>query len=1257
MKRIIGSLLALFSAGQLLAAEGGFKSLFNGKSLDGWDGESTHWKVENGTIVGTTREEEPMPYNKFLIWRGGTVRDFEFRAKVKLEGNNSGIQYRSKEMKDVGPYSIGGYQCDIHPQAANNGMLYDERGRGIVAQNGQKVVVDAKGDKWIVATHPTVEVKLDDWNEYTVIAQGNKLTHKINGKTTVEIIDLQESEREMEGLLAFQVHRGPSMKVQIKDVQLKELPKGKILTANEVTIPADAKKAGAPKPAGPKAGGKANSKKGGDTKGKKAPDANSKKSAKATPAPKAATGSPSWIWLDQVKDTQTVFFRKEFGGVVRRTGAARLYVSCDNAAEVFINGQSVLKTDAWETPAFKDVRKQLVEGKNTIAIKADNKGSAAGLLVRLILDNDQPTAPIVSDASWKAMEGAPSGWEKPGFDDKSWKNPRVIAPIGGGPWTKVTLAALDGAAQLNTPQATPIERLKIKPGFKVELLYSVPKDEQGSWVAMCVDDKGRLIVSDQYGGMYRVTAPPLGQTSPVKIEPIEVDMGHAQGLLYAFDSLYVVVNDNKHGGRGLYRVRDTNGDDKFDKVEQLKKFEESGGEHGPHAVLLSPDGHSLYVISGNQTALPQYEITRVPPVWGEDNILPRIYGRGFMREIMAPRGWVSKCDPDGKHWEIITTGFRNEYDGAFNSNGDLFVYDADMEWDFNTPWYRPTRVCQVVSGADWGWRNGSAKWPVHYPDTLSPVVDIGPGSPTGVAFGYGAKFRAKDQEAFYICDWSYGKLYAVHMTPDGSTYSGKVEEFITGSPLPLTDIVVNPKDQAMYFTIGGRRVQSGLYRVTYTGKESTAPARFSKAGSSDRALREKLEYYHGYKDLDAIKVAWPHLDDKDRYIRSAARIAIEHQYPVLWDKKALGERNPRAALAVLLALVRVGDKSLQPEIVEALARIDWKKLSVDEQLELIRVYQLAFIRMGEGDSAARSAVGTRLDGYYPASDVRLNRELCQLLVYLQWPTTAAKSVALLNKASNQEEQITYAMALRKLNTGWTTDLRRQYLEWFHKAANYRGGANFGMFMADIKKDATDALSDQEKIALKNVLEKEPSKQSPMEAIMAAMAGRSFVKEWKVADLAPVVQKGLKGRSFENGRKMFGAAACAACHRFGNEGGAMGPDLTGVGSRFSPRDILESIIEPSKEVSDQYAPIVITLNSDEVVTGRILNLNGDSMMVNTDMFDPNQAVNVDRKQVKSIEPSKVSMMPEGLVNMLKQDEILDLLAYLISGGDRKHMAFR
>ena len=117
-------------------------------------------------------------------------------------------------------------------------------------------------------------------------------------------------------------------------------------------------------------------------------------------------------------------------------------------------------------------------------------------------------------------------------------------------------------------------------------------------------------------------------------------------------------------------------------------------------MLLAPDGKSLYVVCGNSTKLTEIADSRVPRHWGEDHLLPRMPdGRGFMRGVLAPGGCIYRIDPDGKNWELVANGFRNEYDAAFNRDGELFTYDADMEWDMNTPWYRPTRVNHVISGA------------------------------------------------------------------------------------------------------------------------------------------------------------------------------------------------------------------------------------------------------------------------------------------------------------------------------------------------------------------------------------------------------------------------------------------------------------------------------------------------------------------------------------------------------------------------------
>jgi putative heme-binding domain-containing protein len=150
---------------------------------------------------------------------------------------------------------------------------------------------------------------------------------------------------------------------------------------------------------------------------------------------------------------------------------------------------------------------------------------------------------------------------------------------------------------------------------------------------------------------------------------------------------------------------------------------------------------------------------------------------------------------------------------------------------------------------------------------------------------------------------------------------------------------------------------------------------------------------------------------------------------------------------------------------------------------------------------------------------------------------------------------------------------------------------------------------------------------------------------------------MKHRNFDNGRKMFAAAACFSCHRFDNQGGMTGPDLTGAGGRYSAYDLLDQIINPSKVINEQFVPTVVTKENGEQIIGSVVNLNGDSVTLNTNLADPNERTSIDRKEVKSIELSKVSPMPPMLLAMLKKDEILDLVAYVLSGGDRKNAMFR
>lgn len=834
-----------------------------------------------------------------------------------------------------------------------------------------------------------------------------------------------------------------------------------------------------------------------------------------------------------------------------------------------------------------------------------------------------------------------------------------------------TTTAQDATAQLATDPAS----LRVAPGFQVDLIYTVPKDKQGSWVNLCHDPQGRLIVSDQYGGLYRVT-PGRGKKQTT-VEPIDVPIGEAQGLLWAFDSLYVVVNGSGQYQSGLYRVRDSDGDDQLDQLETLRLLD-GGREHGPHAVLLSPDGESIHVVCGNRTKLPELASSRVPQVWDEDNLLPRPYGRGFMKGTPAPGGYICRVDPDGKQWELVAAGFRNQYDAAFHSSGELFTYDADMEWDMNTPWYRPTRVCHVVSGAEFGWRNGGGKWPDYYPDSLPSVVDIGFGSPTGVVFGYGARFPQRYQEAMYICDWSYGKMYAVHLRRQGGSFRGDLEEFVTGTPLPLTDVIINPVDQAMYFTIGGRKVQSALYRVTFTGPAPQAVESASVDPDAVRfaAQRRELETLHSGDHPEAIEKAWPFLASPDRFVRYAARVAIEHRDVGEWKSSALQTEDPQARLTALLALVRqyqrtekgtgenidpappeypVADDARhadQPMLLQALGQFDWSELTTGQQLELLRIYALTFTRLGPPNEPQRADLLDRFESLCPARTRFLNAELTQILVYLQSEKVAKKGTKLLLAAPTQEEQIGYAKSLRHLRVGWDDDSRKAFLKWFVRAQGFRGGASFQLFVEDIKKDAVEKLSPRQREEYAEILNAKPAGLTTA----ISLDDREVVKEWTLAELSTAMKDGLRHRNFERGRRMFSAAKCFACHRFDGEGGAVGPDLTSLAGRFSSHDILESVVEPSKTISDQYQAVQIVTVDGQVIVGRIVNLANNEYRIRTNQLDPGNLTIVNRNDIEEMVPSRTSMMPTGLLNKLKQDEILDLMAYLLSRGDPEHPMF-
>ncbi len=841
-----------------------------------------------------------------------------------------------------------------------------------------------------------------------------------------------------------------------------------------------------------------------------------------------------------------------------------------------------------------------------------------------------------------------------------------------------------------------IKKLKLPVGFKAERIYSPGEQNQGSWVSMTFDDKGRIITSDQYGYVYRLTLAQAGDSSLPAVEKIRLihkdstakNIGRAQGLLWAFNSLYASVNnldENEFYKSGIYRLQDTDGDDQFDKVTLLKTLH-GEGEHGPHSLKLSPDGKFIYAIAGNFTPVPKADAYKIPNNWKEDNLFPKITDpSGHAAELNPPGGWIARMDSIGSYSEIVSAGYRNSYDMAFNEAGDLFVYDSDMEYDFGLPWYRPTRVVHATLGADFGWRTGSINAPATNADNLPALVNIGQGSPTNLVYAGAAKFPEKYRKSLLAFDWSFGIIYSIHLTPKGASYTAQTEEFISGAPLPLTDGVIGP-DGALYFMTGGRQLDSDVYRITYEGKLDKEKNETAVTLPEEALVRRQLEEYL-QPNKEAVAIAWPHLSSNDRYVRYTAKTVIEHQPVDEWKEKFFREENPISVIHASLALAKNGSSTLRDDILKKLNQLDFTSLTSSQQIDLLRAYELVLVRMGFPSGEIRSATIDRLDAHYPSSDNFVNRGLSKLLIRLESPTAVPKTMELLAHAKDDTlndqtftkssdlifrnpqygldianmlskvppaQQTYYAIMLSTAKKGWTPELQDQYFKWFHDAFNYKGGVSFIGF-----------INRGRQLALANV---EKSKYAYFNTIsgdsLLSKSGGSLVgkipqpkgpwRQWKLDAAIDTIAAGAKEkRNFEVGKNMFAATKCISCHSMRGEGETIGPDLTQLGTRFSVKDILEAIIDPNKTISDQYHATVLTLKDGKTIVGRLISQDQNNYMISQNPFAPQELRTISKKEVVNTKPSDVSIMLPGMINPLNAEELKDLMAYLQSGGNEAH----
>jgi hypothetical protein len=373
-------LMLIFLLLAMPPAQAGWQSMFNGRDLEGWSGDPRLWRVEDGIIVGESDDaENKLVENSFLIWQGGEGGDFELEFQARVTGtNNSGVQYRSKVI-DAGRWVVSGYQMDLHPKPTHLGMLYEELGRGVVCERGQRVKL---GDTpQVSGILEVADVDLAVWNSYRIVAQGYVLRHFVNGRLAAEIHDMQPEKRATKGIIALQLHAGPAMKVEFKDLRIQ---------------------------------------------------CGQKSESRSTP-------TAVWIWKDATpEEKEKVCFRREFQ-LPPNIASASVTIICDDAHQLFVNGEKLGGGAGWSSPHSYDVMALLKPGgRNLIAVEGRNERGNAGLALRFRAKlKDGKNLHIVTDSNWRCITDPPEGWQNLDFETGSWPKAVVVAKMGDAPWGAV----------------------------------------------------------------------------------------------------------------------------------------------------------------------------------------------------------------------------------------------------------------------------------------------------------------------------------------------------------------------------------------------------------------------------------------------------------------------------------------------------------------------------------------------------------------------------------------------------------------------------------------------------------------------------------------------------------------------------------------------------------------------------------------------------------------------------------------------------
>ncbi|HMO13270.1 MAG TPA: HEAT repeat domain-containing protein [Pirellulaceae bacterium] len=551
-----------------------------------------------------------------------------------------------------------------------------------------------------------------------------------------------------------------------------------------------------------------------------------------------------WIWTPEQDALQaplgSAYFRKMV--TVENVREVTFIGAADDQFTIFVNGKRAGSGTGFQSLTRVDLTPHFKNGENLIAVQVVNSsGPTAAFACQVkILEGARSTPRwIGSDESWKTLAKPPANWRMAEATDKTWNSASELGKIGMTlPWDAERIALRESSSNQATAAAEPgkssagktnetdananqghLNRFIVPDNFAVRKILD---DSAGSIIAMEFNEFGQLLVSREQGGIYLVDFNIRENNGKPRVSLYCDAVKSCQGILPINGDVYVTGAGPQ--GVALYRLIDSQGSGKADQVEMLVKFAGPPSEHGPHGMVLGPDG-LIYISLGNMTGLDGKAASTSPAKHFYDvDMLPRQEDRaGHAAGIKAPGGTVIRVSLDGKRREIVASGIRNTYDLAINSSGEMFFHDSDMEADLGTPWYRPTQVYHLLAGADYGWRSGWAKFPYYYIDCHPGICDTGRGSPTGAVVYDHVIFPYSYHGALFLADWSEGRILAVKLEERGASYQASYEVFLESQPLAVTDLTVGP-DGALYFCTGGRGTEGAVYRVSWEG---TVPPEFT----------------------------------------------------------------------------------------------------------------------------------------------------------------------------------------------------------------------------------------------------------------------------------------------------------------------------------------------------------------------------------------------------------------------------------------------